>query len=75
MMATEQSISPKVDLALTSPKFGGWRGQVSGGGSVRRKEGWVSGVVHGEFTCQSAEMPLHSATDGGLEVKFIAEAY
>lgn len=31
----------------------------------------VSGVVHEEFTCQSAEMH----TDGGLEVKFIAETH
>lgn len=33
--------------------------------------GWISGVVHKEFTCQSAEMH----TDGGLEVKFIAETH
>lgn len=27
MTVAEKSISPKADLALTSPKFGGWRAQ------------------------------------------------
>lgn len=45
---------------------------MSGGGSVRRK-GWISGLVHSEFTCQSAEVCVTYTQPQTVE--FITETY